>query len=80
MVTNGPSDVAMTLMGQVDHGIDNSRQIPQELEEFICRALAKITACSWQRTASTGLTRLVVYLSSAPLLRTPSARPSQVIC
>ena len=37
----GPSDVAMTLMGQVDHGIDNSRQIPQELEEFICRALAK---------------------------------------
>ena len=37
----GPSDVAMTIMGQVDHNIDTSRQIPREQEEEVCRALAK---------------------------------------
>ena len=37
----GPEDVVMTLMGQVDHCIDNSRQIPREQEEEVCRALAK---------------------------------------
>ena len=37
----GPRDVVMTIMGQVDHGIDSSRQIPRELEEDVCRALAR---------------------------------------
>jgi hypothetical protein len=37
----GPEDVVMTLMGQVDHRIDTSRQIPREQEEEVCRALAK---------------------------------------
>ena len=37
----GPSDVVMTIMGQVDHNIDTSRQIPREMEEEVCRALAK---------------------------------------
>ena len=37
----GPEDVVMTLMGQVDHALDMSRQIPREMEEVVCRALAK---------------------------------------
>jgi hypothetical protein len=28
-------------MGQIDHNIDTSRQIPREKEEEVCRALAK---------------------------------------
>ena len=31
----------MPIMGQVDHQIDTSRQIPREMEEEVCRALAK---------------------------------------
>ena len=37
----GPSDVTMTIMGQVDHNIDTSRQIPRKMEEQVCRHLAK---------------------------------------
>ena len=50
----GPEDVVMTLMGQVDHALDMSRQIPREMEEVVCRALAKDLRLTLARTGSTG--------------------------
>ena len=50
----GPADVFLTLAGQVDHGVDFSRQIPQELESEACRSVARYlrltlakNGCDW---------------------------------